>query len=390
MQFNNPLPRATQPRFAEGTALASNRDDRNNSKIWIKAQSNVKQDGRGTEIIKQLMRRLQNLRHVRAGAYLPPPAKNKTFFPFKIYQPSNVAQFGTGITFLASGVPSVCNIDATQPTNFTLTPPTVNPITDAWRFWAVRSGQVEIRPLYTLYEIGQEYSSDTGDVIADPNYWGWKYTINTNTDGINPLNLLYNGIAGGNDFDSQTDETFFPPLINCAAPSPFNYSAMFLWIEITPDSPDGTPPFVQINGAVTDSDPIDALPWPQPSPYIIPIGVISNIFYGADGAGNLPFYFSAEQFVFDHQVNLFPKGNGNFASGYSNPLTGLVLNFRGAILYDGSSLPLDLESQIFYPGDLISHQVGSGVGDIHQYLFTSPAPYLYEGYSDPTFFTQTA
>jgi hypothetical protein len=209
MQFNQSIPLLSRPKFSEGTKLSSSRDDRNNAFLWKKGALSAGQLDATNQAIEKLSREFSKQRRKPLGGFVPQEPIN-AFYPFKIYQPSNVSSFLTGITFLdpSSGVGTVCNIDSTVPTNFASTPPTVNP-SETWRFWSVRSGQVEIRPIYTLLLLGNEYYSDDGDLIHDPNNWGWKYEVSKNSDGNSPFVHRSDDI----DYDSQTTETILPPLI---------------------------------------------------------------------------------------------------------------------------------------------------------------------------------
>jgi hypothetical protein len=277
--------------------------------------------------------------------------------PFKIYQPTNFASFATGITFLdpSSGVGTVCNIAKDDtPTDFTANPPVVN-VKESWRFWAVRTGQVEMRPIYSIPGSGGgsfEYTDATGD----PNNWGYKFDVDL-TDVVSPM-------GNYQEYDDPTTETNAPPLIMSGTPDPNGFICMSLWIDIVPDTSGDEFPTATIAGTNVTEAPDGALtPFPSSGPNLIPVGIIypgGNIF-----GWNTDFF--VEQFLFDHVTGRFPPGNGNFGSGG-------VMNFRGnyALAQDFYQ-PLDLDQQIFYPGDVVSVYDSDGNGIMYQFVGPSPA-----------------
>ena len=353
--FNQAIPLLSRPKYAEGTNLSSSRDDRNNSFLWKKGQQNSGQIDGSTQALQKLSRQVSKMRRKPLGGYIPTKPV-EPFYPFKIYKPSNVSSFSTGITFLdpTSGVGTVCNIDSTKPTDFAAIPPTVNPTTDAWRLWSVRSGQVELRPLYTQLDADQA-----------SNNWCMKYTVNTNTDGVNPTTPY----IGDNDFSALTNKTAFPPLIIPNAVGVGASTSFYIWISIVQDVDDTSLPYAMIS-ATRDDSMIDT-GWPVQNASAIPVGVVSNVFGGADGFGNYPLNFTVEQMIFDHQTNLFPKGNGNFGIGGT-------MNFRGGYnAVRGTYSPADILSQFAYPGDVIGY-TASALYNVHNALYyainTTPFP----------------
>jgi hypothetical protein len=287
----------------------------------------------------------QTTRGVRWHAKIPPagtaeaPAVKK--HPFEIYQPANVSDFATGITFLhpSSGIGTVCNIDATKPTDFNAVPPTVNP-SESWRFWAVRTGMIEIRPNYTL--IGNSPGSWLyGDRTGEPNNWGYPFTVSDNTDGIQPDNYFLP--QGSQEYDSPTTRTLNPPLIMSGTPDVNGFICMSLWIQITPDTSSMDFPAVAIGGRNVQANVDTSIsPFYYVGPNLIPVGII---YPGGFMSFNLNFH--VQQFLFDHVRGRFPVGNGNFCSG--------VMNFRGIWSKSFGFLdPTDLDEQVFYPGDCVT------------------------------------
>ena len=284
------------------------------------------------------------------------------FYPFKIYQPNNFSSFATGITFLGQdGTPTVCKIDATQPTNFGSNPPTVNPTTDAWRFWSVRCGQVECRPIYTNIGLYQVTNSQDNAIIGTPNNWGYKYNVFRGTDGVSPY---YTSPGLGDSkvygFDDPTSESFNAPLIIAGNPDGTGDIVFSIWINIAPDTSGALLPLITIQAATG--------PYPDSNPQIIPVGVVAaspltNTTFG-------PPYVVIQE-LFDHVGNLFPPGDGNFEFGASS-----VMNFRGQMDGDLSfAVPDDLLSQVFYPGDVVEVEYSSGtfnLTSICQYADAAP------------------
>ena len=263
------------------------------------------------------------------------PAQDVTvFYPFKIYQPDNFASFTEGTTFLdpSSGVGTSCNIDATKPTDFTAIPPTVNPTTDAWRFWSVRSGYCEVRPIYSLL------GPTGGDTFSDPNNFGFKALVSGNTDLIFP-----SPANDGTPFDLSTSATVGVPLIIAGTPGSDNFISFVIWIQIIPDTSNAALPSVAIAAATSLSELTGA--FPSDGPNLIPVGKICPN-QNPDFSYQSSFYVI--QHLYGHVTGRFPPGNGNFSP------TSCVMNMRGSCYSGGSSpYPADLQSQIFYPGDCL-------------------------------------
>lgn len=327
------------PTFHESSGQRSMRDADALGQQWKKNTVPTRQIAQLTRNVSSLSRQVNQMRRRILPGYVKPPDVALPMHPFKIYQPTNYTEFATGITFLGTdGTSTVCNIDATKPTDFGTNPPTVNPTTDAWRFWAVRSGFVEFRPIYS---ITNEYDaidgSDWGTMIFDISY----------SDGVLP---------GDYSFDDPTTKTMNPPLI--LSSHDVSTSVFQFWVIITPDD--------------------DSTNWPTAAiamrnlSYDIPsISSDLNLLIGCVGPsliGNnvygLPMWVDQE--TFDHFIGRYPPGNGNFANGG-------LMNFRG--IYDTDSntyTPDDLESQAFYTGDIISEMTSGDASKLYQ--FTSKTP----------------
>jgi len=355
----SPLPRSGVARYSEGANLpqVSVRDDRQNSKQWIKNELVARQ----ADILAAGVNRLsQNFAKLRR--YKTPVIQSfENYFPFKIYQPSNIANFigqtAPMFTNNLAGSPTPCTITASNiPTNLAAMPPTVS-VADTWRFFAVRSGLVEFRPIYNFLGFVADSGPGTSYGLApfDPNNWGTKfgsgqtsqYSI-ANLDGVG----FWESKTG---FDDQTAISQNVPCVIGITPTGSNFVSVALWIQIDPDSVSSIYPTIALFGnAQTNNSSLPESSF-YPGPLAIPIG---EVWISSDLSQFVPY-----QEVFDHITNRYPPGNGNFI-GNGNQLNspvGTVANIRGtwAVAYDGVDLPTptilpsDLSSQLFYPGDEI-------------------------------------
>lgn len=340
MLFNNPLPRGQQPRFHESSGLRSIRDGDSTDKLWKKSKTDSWQVGALARALQRTDRIVQGLRRRILGGTPPQDTAALPKHPFQIYQPSNVSAFKTGIAFLGpgDGVATMCNIDATKPTDFTANPPTVNP-SEAWRFWAVRSGTVEVRPTYKV-PVAHFANNQYGDVVGDlgDNY-ALKYFVKNYTDGVSPH-------VTQAPFESSTDETVNPPLILSRAANGPNTFVFGFWLKITPDTATADVK-VQLVAQVVYPDIsgfIQSVPGDNTG-NTIPVGYV--YFAGSTE----PEYIA--HYLFDNVSGRFPSGNGNF-SAVGGGKGGTMMNFRGVLNFQsGVTSPLDLTQQVFYPGDCI-------------------------------------
>ena len=91
MNFNSPIPRATQPRFHEGSGMRSVRDGDATSKVWQKSSSGQQQlNGLGLAV-QQVQKQVMALRRRITGGGMPEDLIT-SLCPFKIYpSPHNPA-----------------------------------------------------------------------------------------------------------------------------------------------------------------------------------------------------------------------------------------------------------------------------------------------------------
>src|SRR6185312_14725241 len=238
MANTNPVNRPVIPKYGAGSGLRSPLDSNDltneHKKTGVVNQSNF-------GLANQVSRLVSQVNQLRRRIISPPLKSTDTILshPFKIYKPTNFDSFTQGITFLDSdGTPTTCNINSSVPTDFTATPPTVNPKTDAWRFWTVRSGYIENRPLYNTNGTFLTQADHVTSIFGvDAENWVWKWimgqssSIVDGTDGICP--------PRGYEFDDPTTEANANNnvlIISGAANTsgvPFLFS---IWVQITLDT----------------------------------------------------------------------------------------------------------------------------------------------------------
>lgn len=352
--FNNPVRRKLQPTYGEGSKLRSSRDKDANSLLWKKTANGTTQGDVYGRAIYQINRVIETMRRRIISPIIPAP-QPAPFYPFKIYQPNNVASFvgqmAPMFTDNSVGAPTQCLLVNSQtPTNLLAMPPQVS-VADTWRFFSIRSGLCEFRPIYNY--IG--FDNFTSFAPFDSNNWGSKFGgfgINsspdfiTGTDGIGVWLTV-------NTFDQQTEATLQPPCVIGIAPDTIHQVYCSVWIQITADTVSTIYPNMVIYGIANNTDNVLGNRTFTSGTTVIPIGEVTW-----DAALTI---FTPYQEVFDHINNRYPPGTGNFipASTFtSTPAQGAILNFRGTFGYNDPSAPTinpaDLTSQIFYPGDLIA------------------------------------
>lgn len=364
MAYDVIIPQSTDwlKRPRETSPYLNLRDPTAQNQIWKMFERTGKRVSELTRLIQML-----NDRIAKCERWGTVPMQPDTFFPFKIYQPGVTTQ--TQCTLFGqqgSSAPftgAACTIDPTNPTNLGTTPPTINPTTDAWRFFAVRNGLVEYRAIYNQYVAG---SNGIPSVPYDPNNWGYKFggfvSFITNSDRV--------GIWPDEAFDETNPDT--APALLAVGINPDGANALYvqLWIQIVADSLTSAIPTFTICGTC-NLDNSSLLPYaPIPGPLVIPLG--QAIFQPQTNA------LVAYQETFDHINNRYPGGNGNFG-GISQ---GTLGNIRGncSVSFDTTQTqsPADLAQQIFYPGDLIWywHTNGSTFDLVNNgiWMFTGPYP----------------
>ena len=147
---------------------------------------------RQTEILPGVGYRVKETSNGRILDILKQPVPSFTqvpgMHPFRIYKPNPLPPDGTAVTtFDSNGAQVAAVVNSTVPTDagftnggtWAVTPPPVNPTTDAWRFWNVRTGLVEVRPWFSVIQL----FTDVGQLQG--NYSEWDF-VRSGTDGVYP------------------------------------------------------------------------------------------------------------------------------------------------------------------------------------------------------------
>jgi hypothetical protein len=292
------------------------------------------------------------------------PQAPATFYPFRIYAPTNISGLVDSVQPLVvdngTEFQTCVIVDANTQTDLSANPPIVS-VRDAWRFWAVRSGYVEMRSVYGVpgstlrpfltanfsIPIVPKYTDFAGSEDNTEFWTEFEYSDQIDTSAGNTI------ILGGNG-DSNGSMT------------------VLLWIQCFPDTSNAAPPTAELQGFTFPDSVINTITQygfgnlnegenPLPGgPNTIPVGIIF-IKQGTNGANG------ATNFIYDHARNRFANGS-----------------WRGSATIDGSPYasqcsPGDLAKRLIYPGDTISllrkNTDGDGIIDTNGiYIFTGANP----------------
>jgi len=279
----------------------------------------------------------------------PPFTQVPGMFPFRIYKPNPLPPDGTAVTtFDSNGAQVAAVVSRLVATDFTASTPTINPNTDAWRFWNVRTGLVEVRPYFS--------------VAPDLWYSNWtNYSevldVWLGTDDVEPTG------EPSMAFDDPTTvaQSGGTTLIIPGTPASGEGIEFSLWIQIVPDVDEYDVPTISIMGKTFFANGIYSDPFPDNSPFVIPIGFIFTTFYGIIPIADVT-DLTVSQLTFNHIVNRWAIGM--FGDG------GI-----GALSYRGDWDVDDIQDMVFYPGDVIRKYVTVNAGGNATYYF--PARNLY-------------
>jgi hypothetical protein len=309
----------------------------------------------------------QTTRGLQAKVLFPPPPNipsQEFFYPFKIYTPTNIGDFvGETVPFVTSNsdVLSTCVIvNAQTATNLAAGPPQVS-ISDAWRFIAVRWGYVDARPIYSACNSGFPPEINT-------TLWG-NYALGLVPQFVDNPDLQIT--PDGDTTDAEAIIVLGASVENGA------FVGAALWVEVIPDTSDAASPTAIIRGSCSSF--LEPNGFNPANNAQIPIGYIQGY------AGSTLTFFNL---VFDHMRNRFPPGHGNWPASAGN---GTVMVPRGTAKYDqttgaGVTVPTDLSTQVFYPGDIIPfwEYTDSGTEVLNIYVCTAAAPVFVTTYADTT------
>lgn len=314
MMHSSPLPRAIQPTHSEGTGLASNRDDRNNSLLWKKDQSNTQQDSRNGEAIKKLQDDFSKLRRMRMG--MLNPFQSLEFYPFRIY---NVP--------VPKGAPV-----GTAP----------------WQCWQVRSGIAAGRSQYFINtgNFGDYYvQGEERQIVitgSDGNIQYQSTNIATNPLFTNDI-VLIGDTAIAHAAAGHTATW----ILNSTTPDSFLAFKYSFWIELTDVPVTGLTFQIKAQRFTFDvGDPIAHFPYPI-LPNIIGIGWLEALqgdFEYQDVLPPDPHNLSNYQELYSHAVN---RWNASAGGVYASHFRGDYAAIKGQLFWNGDEFTYDDDTNLW-------------------------------------------
>lgn len=328
MLFNRPIPRALQPRFSEGSSLASVRDARATARQWTKNRTNTNQDVRNGEAVQAMARELTRLRRRQTG-YLD---QSVSVLPFQIYNINNATN---------------SNLNA--------------------QTFQIRDGLVGFRPQYVYPDFN---IAGIAALVASGNYEAALISVGTDgvgSTGLSDSNISFNENGNGADFSQvvsvntggsivllQVDFAPYPVLIcsnqvGTAKPTGVqiviqpnagqSFSVSF-FIKIV-DAPAG--PYTELWASVYDPGRTPAISnFSKSIPnhdQTLSIGIVT-----INESGNAIISQAQYGHLFNRYLELSPNPTGNASQG---KFYGLPQVNRGK--WTGNNL----SGKIFYPGDQI-------------------------------------
>jgi len=384
MPGSTPIQRNWMPHYNVGSSLRSPLDPDDLTNIHKKDNATK---GSAFNLATQVQQHSVMINKLRRRILTPPQtpiSKLEQFHPFQIYKPQirKVNGFwmnsaGLGYSFGTVGAQDGVlgdqgvTIDDTQPTaidgngNGTL-----NPATDGWRIWAVRSGIVSFRngvdpstvktfiPGQNIavempdYSIGFEVNGTDGYQIGSPN------TIFT----IDNVGFPY-------EFNPDTTDQFGGVIPIILPPTFVNNTANYifaLWIATN----NSLPAYPCLNGMAYDADSVDPktiFPVPKTS-FTIPVGAIAQQGYKKFVSGGQSTDLTPYQILYGNQT----EGRyGFFANSFLDlPVSSNPLYYNATLNYRGSWQNDAITGLYFYVGDVVKYQQAVSIP-------TSPATTLY-------------
>lgn len=353
----------------------------------------------GLEAMRQAVNSLLNAKVVNGAVngFIPADGNviyqiaqpQNTFRPFQIYKPDLANLLEVGATFLFTGeLLGGIAIDSTQPTsldgdgNFQ----SVNPITDGWRIFAIRTGFITARTGEALAN-GQDFNLGISQVsyVAPDLATGIEVLgCDGFGMGVNAEFYNFNDLGYPREFNTENTPDFsaasvFKRVIPFIIPPTWNQrdatQAFFLLIGV-----DSNGIYPAINGFVQTlpDEPAPGIGFTVPETSLTgyPLGVIS--YQGVGQYQNPP-----TTTIYQVQYGNIELGYGRYMNSwieqeFADPLTySATLNYRGHWQND------PITGRLFYPGDVIVYQkkitiAGTDYFDQQQYmcgvLGTTPNP----------------
>jgi len=345
MNFNAPLSLHQRSQFSEGSKLASTRDTRNNSSLWRKDKKNQDQLHSAVQAMQKTIAQISKQRRKPLGGSKSISLQD-AMYPFRIYKPqiANLDLLAGGITFDAEDSLVACTISSASATRLPPAsgPYNINPSTDSWRIWAVRSGFVSNRRVDTYVFDAQEWlpGSNGQTQMSD-------MSMSLEVDGCDQVGE-YSG--QGVNFDITEEDAanlgqLITPVILPGTPaaSPFPDYSFALWIQI--DAYNNTAKLMgrQYNGFTGET--VAFPPNPDDSTYI-PVGALSSI--GAVGDyQNQPLNLTPYNIQVGHAIERYGSYVNDLDATSTYLDLNVPLNFRG----NWSTDPIT--TLMFYPGDCV-------------------------------------
>jgi hypothetical protein len=314
MQFNQVIPLHLRPQFAEGSALASVRDHRNNSLLWKKSRSEARQQRDVIQALQKISREVGKQRRKPLGGS-PIATPPRIIPPFTFYQ----------IQSNTNGV-------------------------ESWRVLQMADGIFGGRSFFNYYAKyvnllnPEDVNSPEGNyeirmaIVND-------FSIESPLSQPSPLDASYGQtvLADATDtvlFDPNTNQTCGQIVLNNSAldPSvPPSLSASF-WLEIIDTAVNGGNPlsgyYARLMGRMWSDFGTSGRPsaaFPTHSNSIIPLCLVS----------------ASQADFFVNQIQ-----TGNVVNNYPAFVNGSAL---GETFYRGDWTTDSLSGQYFYPADLVTN-----------------------------------
>jgi hypothetical protein len=417
MQFNNAIPILSRPKYAEGTKLSSERDDRNNSQLWKKGKASAGQIDSLSQAVQKLSREVAKQRRRIVGGYEEATSTTvENLNPFTIYQAPSIAAViveepgsgysegdlltvdgGTGssqTTMIVTSVNLIGAIIGAQIQtvgNYTTYPTYPNSPTGGsgsgfsftagnssllWKAFQMKNGVIGARSRYFLY--GYDIDNNPNPfpyadnwMFGSDNFYGNGEVMipvlgdifNSITSESGPtevsmavrLKALEDTVVGG--IDSNGNWYYYPQVVGCELPLSYVDAVMAIcfWIEINDDLLLGFGATLKARmcGGFTASQPPMQSNFPV-GPNIIPIGIASAGF-NQDGTT----FEITPQGVTDFYQKLSGHTTSRFPF-YGGPVVGSTSGGRSfgdaigqAAFVRGKWTEDGLSGQVFYPGDIV-------------------------------------
>ena len=375
MTSGSPINRPVMPHFNAGSALRSplDKDDLTNQH-----KNNKVTNSSTFNLAGQVAQLVGNELKKRRRIMTPPQAQSEIqpFHPFQIYKPEikklnfqvegdpptiqsswmNFESLGwtfDPITFSLTQI----TFDSTVPTDFSTG--TINPVTDGWRIWAVRTGLVSCRNGENSPSSTQIFDPGSDVAITMPDLATANEVSGCDGYSIGGRELTSNLQFGfPYEFNPSTDNGQFEGVTPIVLPSSFvdndHSYILSLWIQ----SPTAGAPALMGRAFDFDSTGGNVLfPVPQTG-QTIPLGAIANVGFESQLQNSDTDGLTAYQFIYGNMVDRYGVYRNSFLENETSDPLGYnaTLNFRGSWQNDA------ITTGYFYPGDVVKFQTSMTIG----------------------------